>query len=214
MSGLFQLAPERQPHLMGCPHTPLSQVYQEHLMKKHPKRKSIGNSKRFEIFKRDHFICQYCGSHPPHIVLELDHITPVSKGGGNGNNNLVTSCFECNRGKAARDLSIAPKSLSEKAKEIAEKEKQLLGYQAIIQAREDRIESEAWNVLEYLGQLTEDGSAYKSQLVSVKTFIKRLGFPETIGAAEICFGKEITNRNIFKYFCGVCWNKINRSDNG
>lgn len=59
------------------------------------KRKPIGNSKRFEIFKRDLFTCQYCGNHPPKTVLEIDHIIPVSKGGDNSQDNLITSCFVC-----------------------------------------------------------------------------------------------------------------------
>ena len=177
-----------------------------------PKRKSIGNSKRFEIFKRDQFICQYCGNHPPKIILEIDHIIPVSKGGDNEEDNLITSCFECNRGKAARDLSIIPKSLSEKAKEIAEKEKQLLAYQQIIQDQKDRIETEVWEILEYLGLVGSDGSAYKSQIISITMFIKRLGFHEVLDAAEICFSSRVYDDNKFKYFCGICWRKIKRGE--
>ncbi len=176
-----------------------------------PKRKSIGNSKRFEVFKRDQFICQYCGNHPPSIILEIDHITPVSKGGNNGMNNLVTSCFECNRGKAARLLTIAPMSLSDKSKQIAEKEKQLMGYQSLIQETDDRLEGEAWDILEYL-DLVREGKAYKSQIVSVKGFIKQLGFYEVKGSAEICHTKNLRTPAMFKYFCGICWNKIKEID--
>lgn len=47
------------------------------------KRKNISKGKRFDIFKRDGFTCQYCGKQPPGVVLHVDHITPVSKGGTN-----------------------------------------------------------------------------------------------------------------------------------
>lgn len=68
-------------------------------------RKAIGKKKRFEVFKRDSFTCQYCGKSAPQVVLEIDHIKPVSKGGNNGYLNLVTSCFDCNRGKRDNELS-------------------------------------------------------------------------------------------------------------
>lgn len=68
------------------------------------KRRPLGNTVRFEIFKRDNFTCQYCGATPPDAVLEVDHVTPVSKGGSNEVSNLVTACFECNRGKRDKTL--------------------------------------------------------------------------------------------------------------
>ena len=65
---------------------------------------SVSKSLRFDIFRRDSFTCLYCGRRPPDVVLELDHVHPVSKGGTNDELNLVTSCYDCNRGKAAKDL--------------------------------------------------------------------------------------------------------------
>jgi hypothetical protein len=59
---------------------------------------------RFDIFARDNFTCQYCGQKPPQVVLEIDHIEPRSRGGSNDDLNLVTSCFDCNRGKGAKVL--------------------------------------------------------------------------------------------------------------
>jgi hypothetical protein len=59
---------------------------------------------RFEIFKRDSFVCQYCGSHPPKAILHVDHIVPVADGGENDEDNLTTSCAACNLGKGARSL--------------------------------------------------------------------------------------------------------------
>lgn len=71
---------------------------------------AIGKSLRFEIFARDGFICQYCGQRPPDTVLEVDHIHPRSRGGTDDVINLVTSCYDCNRGKRAKVLNqIAPR---------------------------------------------------------------------------------------------------------
>lgn len=70
------------------------------------KRKNVPNRKRFEVFERDKFTCQYCGRSAPNVILEIDHVVPVSRGGNNDIANLVTSCKECNGGKASRKLSI------------------------------------------------------------------------------------------------------------
>ena len=52
---------------------------------------------RTRIFLRDNFTCQYCGEYGKR--LECDHILPVSRGGGHGDENLATACFACNRSK-------------------------------------------------------------------------------------------------------------------
>lgn len=71
---------------------------------------AVSKSLRFEVFARDSFTCQYCGSRPPDVVLELDHIHPRAKGGTDETVNLITSCYDCNRGKCAKIISeIAPR---------------------------------------------------------------------------------------------------------
>ena len=61
---------------------------------------------RFQILERDNFTCQYCGKTPQDgIKLEVDHITPISKGGTKAKKNLITACFFCNGGK--KDVLIA-----------------------------------------------------------------------------------------------------------
>lgn len=67
------------------------------------KRRRIGISQklRFEIFQRDEFTCQYCGrTKEDNIKLELDHKIPVSVGGKDDYENLITSCNDCNQGKS------------------------------------------------------------------------------------------------------------------
>jgi hypothetical protein len=69
------------------------------------KRKSIPKKTRFEVFKRDSFTCQYCGRKSPDVLLVIDHIEPVSKGGTNNILNFITSCRDCNAGKSNRQLA-------------------------------------------------------------------------------------------------------------
>lgn len=65
-----------------------------------------GNSIRFKVFMRDNFKCKYCGKTADEKALEVDHIIPRSRGGSNELINLVTACFECNRGKRDKNILI------------------------------------------------------------------------------------------------------------
>ena len=68
-------------------------------------RKSISKKTRFEVFKRDSFTCQYCGQSAPEVVLRIDHIHPVSKGGIDDVINYITACHDCNAGKSDNELT-------------------------------------------------------------------------------------------------------------
>ena len=61
----------------------------------------ITPKKRFEILSRDNFTCRYCGRSAPEVILEVDHIIPRKYSGSNENDNLITACRDCNRGKGA-----------------------------------------------------------------------------------------------------------------
>lgn len=173
------------------------------------KRKAISKSTRFNVFKRDGFVCQYCGAHPPMVVLHVDHIHPVSEGGGNNANNLITACESCNLGKGARLLSDVPQALKDRAEEIKEREDQIKGYNAAIQARADRIEREAWEVAAVLTGEPEIPSYSRQNLLSIKRFLEHLPVSEVIEAAEIAASKRSCSSAYgFRYFCGICWKKI------
>ncbi|WP_299091570.1 HNH endonuclease [uncultured Microbacterium sp.] len=60
---------------------------------------------RSEIQRRDHHTCRYCGvsvATEPNLLLEVDHITPLSRGGLSVPENLQTLCWRCNRRKGAK----------------------------------------------------------------------------------------------------------------
>lgn len=60
---------------------------------------------RNSIKTRDNFTCRKCGvsvAQEPHLLLEIDHIVPVSKGGLTTEENLQTLCWRCNRSKGAK----------------------------------------------------------------------------------------------------------------
>jgi 5-methylcytosine-specific restriction endonuclease McrA len=57
---------------------------------------------RFNVFARDNNTCQYCGEKLPRSELNLDHVVPRSQGGLSTWENMVCSCFTCNRVKGGR----------------------------------------------------------------------------------------------------------------
>lgn len=60
---------------------------------------------REKIKQRDGYACKKCKvsvAQEPNLLLEIDHIIPVSRGGMTAEDNLQTLCWRCNRSKGAR----------------------------------------------------------------------------------------------------------------
>lgn len=60
------------------------------------------------IKSRDRYTCQKCAvsiDAEPHLLLEVDHILPVSRGGTSTKDNLQTLCWKCNRSKSNKIVS-------------------------------------------------------------------------------------------------------------
>jgi 5-methylcytosine-specific restriction endonuclease McrA len=68
-------------------------------LKSYIKPRSNPNFTRFNVFLRDKFRCQYCGSKKE---LTFDHLLPRSKGGKTNWDNVVTACSSCNIKKGGR----------------------------------------------------------------------------------------------------------------
>lgn len=57
------------------------------------------------LFFRDDHQCLYCGNYFHHNALSRDHVEPVSKGGKDRWENVVTACKRCNQRKGDDYLS-------------------------------------------------------------------------------------------------------------
>jgi len=64
------------------------------------KRKSISKLMKSKVLERDNHQCVYCGLSSKDGPLTMDHRIPLSKGGANKIDNLLTACLPCNRKKA------------------------------------------------------------------------------------------------------------------
>jgi 5-methylcytosine-specific restriction endonuclease McrA len=54
------------------------------------------------LFARDQHLCLYCGHEFPRPHLTRDHVVPLSKGGRDAWENVVSACFHCNSRKGGR----------------------------------------------------------------------------------------------------------------
>lgn len=69
---------------------------------------------RVNIYARDSYRCQYCGSKCTVAELTYDHVIPRSHGGRTSWENIVSACYACNSRKANRTPAQADMKLLSK----------------------------------------------------------------------------------------------------
>lgn len=152
------------------------------------KRKPITKKLRFEVFKRDNFTCQYCGRKAPEVILEIDHILPVAKGGDNSIFNLITCCKECNSGKRARllnDNQFLDKQV-EQVKKLQERENELKLLQKWYQETQNIEDKELEAVNKYFTENTHfELSEYGRNFI--KKLIKKFSLDIVFEAIKRCY---------------------------
>lgn len=180
---------------------------------------AISKKLRFEIFKRDGFTCQYCGKTPPEAILETDHIIPIAEGGTDDINNLITSCFACNRGKAKIPLDKLPPTLKDNLDVIKEQRQQMQLYRKYIDeiefGKEQDIVEIGYHFFNYFAKTKKSrdkyvfGEKWKS---SIKLFLKTFHKYQIRDAIDIAFSRlsrksyGLNEASLFKYMCGILHN--------
>lgn len=176
------------------------------------KREGIPKRVRFEVLKRDRFTCQYCGKQAPDVVLNIDHITPLSKGGTNDITNLITSCFDCNSGKSDIELSddAAIKKRKAQLDLMQERREQLeMMHEWQMHLTESTI-TEATIVSDVVrkvsgGHLNERGMKNAGKL------IKQFGIELVCDATRIAFEAYSDPEVAWSKVGGICWCKTHRT---
>ena len=66
-------------------------------------QRQIDNRIAWEVFRRDGFLCRYCGRQEP---LTVDHVIVWEAGGATVADNLISSCGKCNRTRGTMDYDV------------------------------------------------------------------------------------------------------------
>jgi len=182
-------------------------------------RKALSKKTRFEIFKRDSFTCQYCGKSAPDVILHVDHIMPISKGGDDDITNLITSCESCNQGK--KDILLDDDAV------IAKRKKQLDD----LQERREQIEmmyewqiglSDLENeqvgvVCRLFAELIPEYSINDNGRESIKKIVNKYGLSEVLESLRISVRQYLILENgkatgesvskVYEYVEKICKNR-------
>lgn len=78
------------------------------MLTEYMKPKTTIRFSKANVFLRDGYQCQYCGTHLEKKDCTLDHVLPTSKGGVTAWENSVTACSPCNANKG-NNHKIVPK---------------------------------------------------------------------------------------------------------
>lgn len=79
---------------------------------------------RFNLFLRDEFCCQYCGSRGE---LTFDHVLPRARGGVTSWENVVAACSKCNLSKGSKLLKHSGLSLAKPPRKPGSEELRNMG---------------------------------------------------------------------------------------
>ena len=172
-------------------------------------RKPVSKKIRFEIFKRDGFKCAYCGKTPPAVTLECDHIEPVSAGGTNDLNNLITACFDWNRGKMNIPLETIPQPMQDNMEVIEEKRKQLREYKKFV----NKLNKQVGIIIDSIESIYKiaypDYSLQEINRENIRYFLDQIGIEEVEKSMRIAINAVYEDpAGTWRYFCGICWRRI------
>lgn len=165
-------------------------------------RRGISKRTRFEVMKRDGFVCKYCGNSPTVSPLVVDHVIPVAKGGTDDPANLVASCVDCNSGKS--DVPLAHRKLraaevTEAQREQAEQIAEYLRVQKGVYDAKQRIVDEL--AARWADKHGRPDSAF---LTSLRRSADDVGVARTLEAIDVTARKELrSSRDAMRYFHGV-----------
>lgn len=187
-------------------------------------RKAVSKRARFEVFKRDRFTCQYCGNTPPAVVLECDHVISVADGGSNDRANLVTACFDCNRGKAGIPLSVVPESVADQIARRREVAEQISAFNRLLDEERQQTTEDIEQIGRYWCRFipperNQSWTFGAARAGSIRSFLTTLRRAEILDAVDMAFGRfgipyTQHDERQWKYFCGICWNRIRERKGG
>lgn len=178
---------------------------------------AVSKRTRYEVLRRDNFTCRYCRSSDN--PLTVDHVTPTALGGGDDPSNLVAACKDCNAGKS---------STSPDARTVADVNEDAVRWAKAIEAvarsrkcaktkRNNYVKkfTAAWGIWHWGGD--REAIPMPSDWRATIWQFYELGLPidEVEDAVTIACGNDrIRVDQTFRYFCGVCYRKLDEIHEG
>ncbi|MFI8301522.1 HNH endonuclease [Streptomyces nigra] len=176
---------------------------------------AVSKRLRFEILRRDNHTCRYCGASAPSVPLRVDHVTPVTLGGTDTPDNLVTSCEPCNSGKSSvpPDAALVA-DVDATALRWATAMKQAAAEMETRDAGRDEYHQtfrDAWNSwhYEHAGEhhTYELAPEWQSTLDRFRAAgLPASAWPAIVDAAMTSTGVKVSN--LFRYACGIAWRQV------
>jgi hypothetical protein len=150
-------------------------------------RKAIKKSVRFDVFKRDSFKCQYCGASAPDVILVIDHIKPVAKGGKNDIANLITACQPCNAGKSDKVLceNASLSKARSQLEELQERREQLEMMMAWMEGLRELNDSTVKGLIEYWEGYIPGSKVSPVGRIEIKKLARKFDIKEIYNAMDI-----------------------------
>jgi 5-methylcytosine-specific restriction endonuclease McrA len=123
--------------------------------------------------------CAYCGAE--HVPLQVEHIHPRAKGGGNAVSNLSLACDPCNKKKGTLDIAVFLKNKPEQLKKILAQAKRSLSDAAAVNATRNKLFVELLNT----GLPVETGTGAQTKFNRT-----RLQYPKDHFIDAACVGES------------------------
>jgi hypothetical protein len=183
------------------------------------RKRSVKQRVRFEVFKRDQFTCQYCGQTPPAVVLEVDHIVARADRGSDEPANLITACFDCNRGKGAVPLSarLSLDDVESRRRLLQERVEQAEAYEQMLKERRYAEDAAIDEIVAVYEAYFDGWTLLEGTRQSIRNFLRKLPKVVVTEAMEMAclrlgYKEKLGRSAVFRYFCGICWRKIKNEE--
>ena len=147
------------------------------------------------------------------MILEVDHLIPVAKGGKNELLNLVTSCRDCNRGKGAKELS-DESAVERQRKQLEDSQDRREQMKMIVEWKHELMELRN-DMLDAISDilLTHSGCTFNDNgETQMRRWLSLFPFDEVCEATEIAFSTyyrctDETWEKAFNMIGGICYNR-------
>lgn len=160
----------------------------------------INKTQRFTVLSRDNFTCRYCGRKSDLVPLQVDHVIPRCRGGGNELTNLVTACRDCNIGKGINTPDMA--------KELKAEFDAYKSFAEVVNAR-----NELKSAIEcYWWGRTGGEKPHKQTVFTVTNYAVKFGVETVLAWIDLAAVKCDNDIDMGRYISGIRRNFVTEND--